>query len=119
VFFAERNGPRPGLTKRNAPPAFTQVNAFVGDVQWMAGFHVDQASDKDPPEDRPSGLSFGERTWNGRTGEIAACALLSVRRNGRRPLGLPMDTGRRGFQLESARVEATKARLKALLESLP
>lgn len=32
VFFAEWNAPRPGLTPKNAPPAFAHLNVFAGDL---------------------------------------------------------------------------------------
>jgi len=70
VFFAEWSAPHPGLTNKNAPPAFAHVNAFAGDVQMIAGFRIHHASESDLPEERVSGLSCGERTWNGRSGEL-------------------------------------------------
>lgn len=70
IFFAEWNAPHPALTERNAPPAFAHLNVFVGDVQKMAGFQIDRASEEDPPKKRASALSFGERTWKGRTGDL-------------------------------------------------
>ena len=70
VFLVEWNAPHSELTDKNAPPAFAHVNAFAGDDRRSARFPIDQASEKDPPKDRVSGLSYGERTWNGRTGEL-------------------------------------------------
>jgi hypothetical protein len=122
VFFAEWNGPHPGLTKRHAPPAFAHVNAFAGDVQWMAGFHIDQASDKDPPEERTSGLSFGERTWNGRTGELLLAS--SYPHGGMEGDHLAFRWTQEGVDYSLSLhawdpLGETEATLKALVDSLP
>jgi hypothetical protein len=122
VFFAEWNGPHPGITKRNAPPAFAHVNAIAGDVQWMAGFHLDQASDNDPPEERTSGLSFGERTWNGRTGELLLAP--SYPHGGMEGDHLVFRWAQEGVDFSLSLhawdpLEKTKATLKAVVESLP
>jgi hypothetical protein len=53
VFFAEWNAPHPGLTDRNAPPAFAHLNLFVG-----------------PMSERPGSQHLGSRMWNGREGEL-------------------------------------------------
>ena len=70
AFFAEWNAPLPGLTARNAPPAFAHVNVFAGEVERVLTFSVEQASEGKPPAKRDSALSFGDRTWNERSGEV-------------------------------------------------
>jgi hypothetical protein len=122
VFFAEWNGPHPGLTKVNAPPAFAHVNAFAGNVQWMAGFHIDRAPDKDPPEKRASGLSFGERTWNGRTGELLLAP--SYPYGGMEGDHMVFRWAQEGLDFSLSLhawdpLEETKVTLRALVESLP
>jgi hypothetical protein len=122
VFLAEWNAPHPGLTNKNAPPAFAHVNAFAGDVQMMAGFHIDQASENDPPEERVSGLSFGERTWNGRTGELLLAP--SCPHGGMEGDHLVFRWAQEGVDFSLSLhawdpPEETKETLKALVESLP
>jgi hypothetical protein len=70
VFSVEWNAPSPGLTQRNAPPAFAHLNVVAGNVQQLARFGLKNVSTDRLPEKRRSGLSFGTRTWNARTGTL-------------------------------------------------
>jgi hypothetical protein len=122
VFFAEWNAPHSGLTNKNAPPAFAHVNAFAGDVQMMAGFHIDQASENDPSTERVSGLSYGERTWNGRAGELLLAP--SYPHGGMEGDHLVFRWTQEGEDYSLSLhawdpLEETRATLKALVESLP
>ena len=55
VFFAEWNAPRPGIDKRNAPPAFAHVNVLAGALEQRHGFESED---------------LGERKWGGRSGRL-------------------------------------------------
>jgi hypothetical protein len=70
VFSAEWNAPWPGLTSRNAPPAFTHVNVIAGNVGRMAGFPIHKAPSGPFAKERRVGLSLGKRRWSGRTGVL-------------------------------------------------
>ena len=54
VFFAEWNAPTAELSADNAPPRFTHINLFAGELDPLPS----------PFE------SLGPRTWEGRTGEL-------------------------------------------------
>nr|MBA2600272.1 hypothetical protein [Actinomycetota bacterium] len=70
VFFAEWNAPRRGLSEKNAPPAFAHLNAYAATPEMMIQFESEEATDETPAGTRTTGVVFGERTWNGRTGEL-------------------------------------------------
>lgn len=122
VFFAEWNVPHSGLTSKNAPPAFAHLNAIAGDVEMMADFPVDSASERDPPKERSSALSFGERTWNGRTGELLLAP--SYPHGGMEGDHLAFRWTQEGVDFSLSLhawdpLEETHATLKAIVESLP
>jgi hypothetical protein len=88
----------------------------------MAGFHIDRAPDKDPPKKRTSGLSFGERTWNGRTGELLLAPSYPHGGMEGDHLVFRWTQGGLDFSLSLHAwdpLEETKATLRALVESLP
>ncbi|MDQ3619777.1 MAG: hypothetical protein M3391_06550 [Actinomycetota bacterium] len=70
VFFAEWNAPRPGLSEKNAPPEFAHVNAYAATPDMMVPFESEDIGEEMPAGRRTTGLNVGERTWNGRTGEL-------------------------------------------------
>lgn len=70
VFFAEWNVPRRGLSEKNAPPQFAHVNAYAAAPDMMVQFESEELGDDSPSGTRTTGLTLGERTWNGRTGEL-------------------------------------------------
>ena len=70
VFFAEWNVPRRGLSEKNAPPQFAHVNAYAAAPDMMVQFESEELADDSPSGTRTTGLTLGERTWNGRTGEL-------------------------------------------------
>ena len=122
VFFAEWNAPRPGLTKRNAPPAFAHLNVFAGDLQTMADFQIDQATEEDPEKERTSALSFGERTWNGHSGDLLLAP--SYPHGGMEGDHLVFRWTRESVDYSLSLhawdpLSETEATLKALVESLP
>jgi hypothetical protein len=88
----------------------------------IAGFRIHHASESDLPEERVSGLSCGERTWNGRTGELVLAP--SYPHGGMEGDHLVFRWAQEGedFSLSLHAwdpLEETKATLKALVESLP
>ena len=122
VFFAEWNAPYPGLTTRNAPPTFAHVNAFAGDIQSMANFEIDDAPNKSPPRKRDSALSFGDRSWNGRIGDLLLAP--SYPHGGMEGDHLIFQWSQEGMNYSLSLhawepLEETEATLKALVESLP
>ena len=70
VFFAEWNVPRRGLSEKNAPPQFAHVNAYAAVPDMMVQFESEELGDDSPSGTRTTALTLGERTWNGRTGEL-------------------------------------------------
>lgn len=70
VFFAEWNVPRRGLSEKNAPPQFAHVNAYAAAPDMLVQFESEELGEDAPSGTRTSGLTLGERTWNGRTGEL-------------------------------------------------
>jgi hypothetical protein len=70
VFFAEWNVPRRGLSEKNAPPQFAHVNAYAAAPDMMVQFEREELGDESPAGTRTTGLTLGERTWKGHTGEL-------------------------------------------------
>ena len=59
TFYAEWNAARPGITQKNAPPAFAHINVLSGD---LSNVH------------RGAAQRLGARIWNGREGELFLAA---------------------------------------------